>query len=421
MSAELLKQVIGNLRQATFAKDYSNPESFINLPQDENILKSITAIKEKKNKPNLKYIFVAGIGGANLGAKAVYDALFGYFDNFYPQRLPKMIFLDTINPKVSASMSGFIEQNISSADEILVCIVSKSGETIETIANLQEVSQILEKKFGDIKERVIVVTKEGTRLWQISKEKGIDTLTLPETVVDRYSVFSAVGLTPLSFLPFDTGQFLDGAKGVVDSCLSDNPEQNPAMLSAIIISEHYKTGKSINDNFFFHPELESLGKWYRQLMAESLGEEKRIEGRLEKVGITPTVSIGSMDLHSMAQLYLAGPQNQITTFVYAKDTGVSPQISNSALFANLSPDVSGETPEHIVSAMYRSIKTSYIERGIPFMEVVLPDLSAHSLGSFMQFKMIEMIYLGALIGVYVFDQPNVEEYKQKAKEMLAKK
>lgn len=419
-SVHSLAALMKGLRVHTETIDYSKPESFISLPFDKRIKSQVEAVRDRKVGTSLKYIFVIGIGGANLGAKAVYDALFGYLDAYSEARYPKMFFIDTVNPRTLESLSTFFKERISFPDEILVCIVSKSGETIETIGNLQVVTSLLEKKFDDITDRLVVVTREGSQLWRIAESKGVQSIAIPEGVGDRYSIFSPVGLVPLSFLQIDLNELLLGAREELASALSENPEENRSLSSAAILFEHYKEGRRTNDNFFFHPELESLGKWYRQLMAESLGEEKNVRGRTERIGITPTVSIGSVDLHSMAQLYLAGPQNQVTTFVFSEDTGADQEIANAKAFIGLAPDISGEHTSRIVSAIYRSIKTSYLSQGIPFMEVVMPDLSLRSLGRFMQFKMMEILYLGALLDVYVFDQPNVEEYKRETRRILGK-
>ena len=138
--------------------------------------------------------------------------------------------------------------------------------------------------------------------------------------------------------------------------------------------------------FLFNPELESLGKWWRQLVAESLGKDGK--------GILPIVSIGTNDLHSTLQLYLDGPKNIYTTFVSAKPL------------------------PKIVDAILEGVKISYTNHGLPFRHIELGKLDAYDLGVFMQTQMNEVIALAKLMGVDAFNQPAVEEYKKEARLLL---
>ena len=190
------------------------------------------------------------------------------------------------------------------------------------------------------------------------------------------------------------------------------------MVSAAVLFENFRMGKTINDNFIFHPELESLGKWHRQLMAESLGKGTEGEGGTVRVGITPTVSLGSIDLHSLGQLYVAGPRDKFTTFVWSASQDRS-GVSTERVFPALAPEVKGKSFAEIMRAIYEGVKKTYIREGLPFVEIVLKDTSPYSLGEFMQFKMIETMFLGRLLDVNPFDQPNVESYKVETKKLLS--
>ena len=112
----------------------------------------------------MKYILVIGIGGSNLGAKAVYDALRGYFDPLCLGTYPKILFLDTADPTFLKAVAKFLSEEIKSQNEIIVNAVSKSGETTETIFNLEGVAEILKKRFGDFSSRLVITTKEGSHL-----------------------------------------------------------------------------------------------------------------------------------------------------------------------------------------------------------------------------------------------------------------
>ncbi len=228
---------------------------------------------------------------------------------------------------------------------------------------------------------------------------------------------SAVGLFPLAKAGINVTALVDGARKMRDRCLSSDIQENPAMMSAAILFAHYHAGRMINDNFIFHSELESLGKWYRQLLGESIGKEHDRDGKVVRIGITPTVSIGSTDLHSVGQLYLGGPKDKLTTFISA-EYGKRGSTITQEVFAGVGEGIAGKKPADVAEAILKGVKIAYEKKGLPFMEILLSDITPASLGAFMQFKMMEMMYLGKLFNVNPFDQPNVESYKIETKNIL---
>ena len=388
---------------------YEDLECSIKLPFDTELLQKVQTLAQKKLTKNLKYIVVIGIGGSNLGTKAIYDALYGFYDLLEPTRLPKMIFLDTQDEEVLAKITS-LTQTLTSKDEIIINAISKSGGTTETASNLEVVFESLIKTFGkDIFDRIVFTTDDGSKMHSVGESKNIDTLSIPKLVGGRYSVFSAVGLFPMIMAGLNVELLLQGAKNMRDVCLRAPSEDNPAALSATILYLHWKAGKNINDNFIFLPQLESLGKWYRQLMGESIGKEGK--------GITPTVSIGSTDLHSVGQLYLGGPKDKITTFIYGENTKYPVSVPQETEF-NLVDSIKNKTIHRIMAAIVGGTQKAYMNQGLPYLDIVFDTVSEESLGEFMQFKMIEMMFLGRLMQVTTFDQPHVELYKVETKRLL---
>lgn len=376
------------MREATVGSSYTSPESFLHLPYDETIATTVhDAISKIKNN-ELKYIIVVGIGGSNLGARAVYDALYGYTDLLEKNRYPKMVFADTNDSDFMSALKTLIHNDIQSSKEIVVVIISKSGKTTETVANAEVVLSALNEQFENVDERVVIVTNESSKLWKQAEDKNIIHLAIPDIVGGRYSVFSAVGLLPLALAGIDIEKLLLGAQR----------EESDSITSAALLYCHLQNGKAIHDLFVFHPELESLGKWYRQVAGESLGKS-------EDEGMLPTISVGSNDLHSVVQLYLAGPKNRVTTFLRSND---SAEVVVS----------DGTSLSRIMDAIAEGTKRAYTKEELPFMEIVLNDISEESLGAFMQFKMKEVLYVAALRGVNAFDQPAVESYKEETRKLL---
>ena len=98
-----------HLEEVAKKNNYDDPESSINLPFDSNLLETVISLKEKLVTPKLKYIVDIGIGGSNLGTKAVYDALFGAYDILTPNRFPKMLFADTVDPEFMGKLTNLLK------------------------------------------------------------------------------------------------------------------------------------------------------------------------------------------------------------------------------------------------------------------------------------------------------------------------
>lgn len=394
------------LAQIYQSQTYESPESALNLPFDATINSQINTIIHQKVSSNLKYLVVIGIGGSILGAQAVYHALFGHTELLQPNRYPKLIPLDTTNPRYLTQLTTFINRTIISPEEILINVVSKSGNTTETIYNINW----LIEQTRIPPERLIVTTAVNSPMHTTATELGITTLPINDYVGGRYSVFSPVGIFPLTALGVNMPELWEGAQAITTSCLNEDLENNSAALSAATTFAHYQQGRHIHVNFFFNPELETLGKWYQQLIAESLGKS-------DQVGITPYTAIGSTDLHSLVQLFLAGPDDKFTTFIKTITPTVDETFLKLETF-NPSINLQGKTPSNIIDAIYSATQTAYLQSEKPYARIDLDHSLTYSLGEFMQFKMIETMYLAQLFGVDAFDQPAVESYKSVTRKLL---
>jgi glucose-6-phosphate isomerase len=416
-SAKRLEQYRNELSHIISDSLYENDEASLCLPGDSRIYDEVLSVYQTKNVDKLKYVILIGIGGSNLGAKAVYEAICGEFDKYSVAKHPRLLFLDTTSTRELNAILKLLD-SVEDENEILVNIISKSGETTTTIVNAEIVIDKLVKQFGEgIFNRIIFTTDENSKLKTLGESKGITTLFIPKMVGGRFSVLSAVGLLPLILSRVDIESLIAGAVKIREDCLSSDINKNPAMLSAIILNTLREKGYSINSNFIFNKELESLGKWYRQLLGESVGKEKDLSGNTVNIGITPEVSIGPTDLHSVGQLYLGGPKDKITTFIHG-DVDGDVDIPKEMIFDGFVENINSKSVNVIMDAILRGVKNTYKEKELPFMEVNLERVNPYSIGEFLQFKMIEIMYLGRLMNVNTFDQPNVESYKEETKNIL---
>jgi glucose-6-phosphate isomerase len=416
-TANSISNYISHIKKVS-ENGYSDAESSINLPFDLVMLEEIKNVAEKVRTDNLKYIIVVGIGGSNLGAKAVYDAVRGTLDAFLTEQTPKIIFVDTVDPKLLKNINIILNEYVFNPEEIFINIISKSGTTTETIANFEAIHSLLKNRFSDIKDRVVVTTDRDSKLWNQAVKNGFKTLTIPEMIGGRYSVFSSVGLFPIALAGIDISALLEGARIMRDRCIKEDISENPALAFAILLYLHNQNGIAIHNSFFFNPEFESVGKWYRQLMAESTGKMYGVDDKEINAGITPTVSIGSTDLHSMAQLYLGGPKDKFTTFIYASGNSTKEAVPSELLFHGLVEGIERKEFSKIMKSVLEGVKEAYKKNGLPFAEIKMSDTSEHSIGQFLQFKMIKIMYLAHLMGVNSFNQPAVEDYKKETRRIL---
>lgn len=415
---EKLKNEIINIKDS-LDHEYEDKYGSINLPNDYDMVKKIKNLIEIKKKLNPKYIIVIGIGGSNLGTLAIQEALLGKYYNLKDSNI-KIFYADTVDSDQLNDIIDIIEPALKKGEKILINCISKSGGTTETISNFEIFIDIIKKYIKEYKKYIIVTTDEDSKFWRFAKEKGFDVLGIPKNVGGRYSIFSSVSLFPLGLIGLNIDKILEGALAMRDICLSLDIDKNIASRSACYIYKYYKMGFNIHDLFLFSPDFESIGKWYRQLIGESIGKEYNKDNKQIFCGITPTVSIGSTDLHSMAQLYLGGPYDKFTTFIRINKNKSTLKLPNFDEYSTLVNNIQQKKISEIMDAIFYGTKKSYKNGKRPFLEIVFPDKYESSIGQFLQYKMIEIMYLGFLLNVNPFDQPNVEDYKNETKSVLEK-
>lgn len=405
-SAKIEEKLVNELAllNKVLKKGYDDKRASINLPIDNNVLGESEQIASKVK--DAEVLVVVGIGGSNLGTIAVYEALYGKLYNETQKK--KVYFADTVDSNSISNMKMIIKNHIKENRKVVLNIISKSGGTTETIANFNTLFDVV-KEQKNYQKYIVVTTGKNSRLYDHAMKEGYHVLTIPDNVGGRYSVFSNVGIFPLTFLGVDAKNLLKGAKAAREDIKSLG---NPAIISAINIYYHAMEGKNIINTFLFSTQLESIGKWYRQLMGESIGKEFDLNGKKVNVGLTPTTAIGSTDLHSMAQLYLGGPDDKFHVFVELEKT------SNIKLNNDILLPLKGKTLHEIMDAILKGVKGAFKQKKIPYYEIILEDLDEYHIGGLLQYKMIEMMLLGSLFNVNPFDQPNVEEYKIITKKYL---
>lgn len=405
------------MRRAMSDGKYALPEASLRLPFDEKLLEQSKGLAKRLVTEKLNYVLDIGIGGSNLGTKAIYDATAGTLDAHTPFA-PKILFADTCSPELLADLTEILINEVETREELLIVIASKSGTTTETIVNASVLISALEQKFGSLVDRIVCITDEESLLWKVAEKQGFHLLPIPKMVGGRYSVFSPVGIFPLLCVGVDVDGLIRGARGVIEEAVEGGIESSSFQAAEHVLAWHDR-GVRIFDLFLFHPELESLGKWYRQLFAESIGKEATTDGEIATHRMVPSVSIGSTDLHSAEQMHLAQSDFFARILVRAHAPHWEHQfLAEDKVFAPLVSGVARRAPCEVMDAIYRGVVEAYRARNVSFGEINLSDLSPESLGAIMQFEMCMVMYLAYLLRIDAFDQPNVEEYKKATRKIL---
>lgn len=386
---------------ATALRENTNTVSEYSLYhcKDFDLHETLAAVK--KQFKAVKHVVLVGIGGSSLGIEAVHQVL--------DQGKVKLTVLDTISAHaIDLTLKELLAYK--KVEQYAICIISKSGRTTETLANASVLLDALVAEKGEsVYGQTIVVSDPGTELMQYAKKRGLMMVAMPAIIGGRYSVATAVGLIPLTLLGHDMDEFI---AGYLDA--SEERFESLVAESASRIAVYHKL-KYHHYNFFaFEPRLAALGGWYRQLFAESLGKEVDIHGKPVTFAMVPTICT-AVELHSVGQLYMSGVPQTYTDFVTFDDEFIDMKISRSS---KIIPALKGYSLQEVIAALYGGVMGAYQERQLPYRATIFEESLPYSLGLFMAMRLREVMYVAKLLEVNAFDQPNVELYKIKTKEIL---
>jgi glucose-6-phosphate isomerase len=410
----MLKPEIQRIEKAVH-QHYVTPYAALYAPYDDAQHASVLSVVHEKRKLGCTLVIVIGIGGSNLGAQAIFQALYGtLYNDLNPQHI--LYWVDTVATDYIHDLMRLMDNTLQNGNKVLLVMISKSGTTIETQANAAcFIARLKTHNPDHYRDYIVVITDAQSPLWHCAHDNRFSCLEIPALVGGRYSVMSAAGLFPLAYAGIDVQALCAGARDMLDEALTMNVLSRPA-ISATILALQYKQGKRVHDFFIFDPAFELLGKWYRQLLSESIGKEHDMYGRRVNVGFTATVSIGSTDLHSVVQRYVAGPNDSITSFLAVAPTHT--WYVADAHDGCAEQQLVGQSLSTIMHVLLRSVQKVYAHTERAYVHYAMPRKDAYMLGYYMQWKMLETIYVGFLLGVNPFDQPAVELYKRETRELL---
>ena len=333
-------------------------------------------LKKYKKFSNIR---IFGMGGSTLGTQAIYDFLRNKIKkNFY--------FID--NLKLSSKKNN--------KDKCLNLVVSKSGNTIETIVNT---NLFLKKN----QKNIFITENKKNYLNSLAQELKSEIVHHNNFIGGRYSVLSEVGMLPTELMNLDTKKFKQFNNIVKNKKFLNNLIAN---VQSILFFVKRKKFNSIILNY--DENSNNLFNWYQQLVAESLGKKG--------VGILPIVSSMPKDNHSVMQLYLDGFKNNFFTFFYVKDKK-SLSLNNSIILPEQNY-LKNKKLDEIIFAQKKATENVFKKKKIPFRSFEISYRDEKTLGELFCFFILETILIGRALKINPFNQPAVELIKNETKKIL---
>jgi len=379
------EEILSNLKEELTTVGYYS------LPfQDVSDIESYaSSIKEE-------FIYILGIGGSSLGTKAIYTFL-----RTTTRFKKKLFFLDTIDPlRINYLLS------LGDLKKSHFIVISKSGNTIEPISILKYV----ESKITINKHNCTVIAGEKSSLCQFAKKNDIKIYLIPENVGGRFSVFSSVGLVPLSIIGVDIKSLLRGAKSVHESFFSQNDYYDLIINKARFLVEN-KNRFVMNIIFSYSSVFRDFNRWFVQLWAESLGK-KNINNTRQ--GLTPISLIGPDDQHSFLQLIMDGVRDKTVTFFKINNLKDDSLVPSDEKFSFFDSDyLNGKSFNELINFQADSTYEAILREGdVPCDKITINSIDEENIAKLMYRFFLLTSSVGSFLQVNTYDQPGVELGKQ---------
>ena len=370
-------------------KKFSNilKNIFINIDKSKNAFHSLSKkfelnckLKDLEKFKKFNSVVIIGMGGSILGAEAIYQ--------FLKRKIKKeFLFLNNIDEEELQAI-----KNKKNLNKILFIIISKSGNTVETLSNIRAL-KIIKKGSKNI---IIISEKKQNPLYLMAKKMKLFHIEHKSYIGGRYSVLSEVGLVPAYLMGVNISKLreklLNHFRGKNKFYLKDNSTK----LAKILQKKKLKTLIFFN----YVPQLNQFLYWNQQLIAESLGKKGK--------GFLPIISPAPKDHHSLLQLYLDGPEDKLF-YVFSTDIGSKKKLVS----------LNNKSLSQIKLAQKNAFLKSLKKKRIPFREFKIRDFTEKVLGELFSYFILETAIVGKLINIDPFNQPAVEEVKINTKRILS--
>tara|TARA_B100000963_G_scaffold193849_1_gene168691 strand:- start:8893 stop:10113 length:1221 start_codon:yes stop_codon:yes gene_type:complete len=345
--------------------------------------------RELKKFNNFKTIAIIGMGGSILGAEALNNFLNGKIKR-------KIYFFNNID---ITNIKNFKKKN--NLTKVLFLVISKSGNTIETLSNLFFL-KIIKKKAKNI---IIISEKKNNPLYLISKKYDLLYIEHKNYIGGRYSVLSEVGMVPAYLMGLNTVKLRTNLKRFFYANDKIILKDSSIKLASLIQKSKFTTSVFLN----YVPELEKFLYWCQQLLAESLGKKGK--------GFMPIISNVPKDHHSLLQLYLDGPKDKIFN-IFSYNNRHKNNLNTKKVNKDLKY-LHNKSLDEIKLSQKEALLSVLKKNRIPFREFKLNKIDESEIGQLFSYFILETVIIGKLININPFDQPAVEQVKIQTKRILS--
>ena len=335
-----------------------------------------------KNLKKQNFFRLIGMGGSTLGAKAIYKFL-------QDKTKKKFVFIDNLKPQLS---------KYEKSNEAVNIIISKSGNTLETIINTSILINQNQKS-----KNIFITEKKNSYLLNLAHKIRAEVFEHKNYIGGRYSVLSEVGMLPAELMGFDERKFKR-----LNLLINNNNFLKKLIINVDATLKFIKQGKSNSIILNYDEKSENLLKWYQQLIAESLGKKSK--------GLLPMISNMPKDNHSLLQLYLDGPKKNFFTFFNVLEK--KSEIINKKNIPNTHVYLKNKSIFQILNSQKKATENIFKKRKLPFRSFELLRRNEETLGELFCFFILETILLGRALKVNPFDQPSIELIKKETKKIL---
>ncbi len=365
-------------------------------------------------------VVVLGIGGSYMGPRAMMDACCDPYHNELRRAgrgsKPRMYFEgNNVDNDASQALLGRLAAggygDTAAERRHAIVVISKSGGTLETAVAFRQFFGGLKASLGEeasqwLPKLVIPATGDGGKLHDLATAIGCEEIfSVPDGVGGRFSVLSAVGLIPAAFLGLDCMRLLEGAVAMNRHFETAAPQDNVVLQYVAVnhlLAQH--RDKSTRVLSVWSKELEAVGLWYDQLLAESNGKAG--------LGVTPLTTVNTRDLHSRHQQHQQGRNDKVFNNLIVDRCRTDPlPVGTSDLNQDTLNDIAEKDLTDIMSAAIKGTNDALHADGRPTTDIILPTIDTHVLGQLFQMLMIATVIEGRLLGINPYGQPGVEQYK----------
>ncbi|HHX80178.1 MAG TPA: glucose-6-phosphate isomerase [Acholeplasmataceae bacterium] len=368
----------------------------------DRILKTAEKIQNEAS-----VLLVIGIGGSYLGAKAGLSMLSPYLGKTGKTEL---VFVgNTLSSTYTQEIIDYLADK-----DFSINVISKSGTTTEPALAFRLFRNLLQEKYGDkAKNRIYATTTIGKGvLYQMAKENGYETFSIPEDIGGRYSVLTPVGLLPLAVAGIDIKAIIAGAQTEREKALEKVYPDNDALLYAAIRNLLYRKGKAIEIFVTYEPKLKYLGEWYKQLFGESEGKDGK--------GLFPASVLYTTDLHSLGQYVQDGRRILFETVINIDKPEQDILLKEDAENLDGLNYLAGKTLDTVNKQALKGTVLAHVDGSVPNLILNIPEISPYQFGRLVYFFMFACGVSGHLLGVNPFNQEGVEAYKKNMFALLGK-